>query len=417
MKIKIRKRYLFLVLAFSSAIIAAIVAGIDTIAVEEIKDPWAVSLSCFILALVVSGLCGFILSIPIKDKSLGGKTIDPTFKRLRIIKKTELKYHLLAGFGNAIMTIGYFAMFPLMNNNAALVLPFSQVAILYLIITESITEKDTPTLVEVQSAVIVTFGAILGSFSIAGAAANLDNIFQALLIVFLVINPGTVLFSIYQRKLKMMKINERPNDAINIRVWNVVFALIFTIIIVLLYDAIYGGNHFIDGISASIEKFWLMALIAFGTFFAFVFYIRALGIGKASVTQAVKASSIIFSIPVTMLIAGVASFISDPTMLVIRVMGIVLMMLGITSFALTLTKAYIFVKMNPGYPIEGTMKRLWNIKGVNRVTAVAGQYDFIVKIHTRTLIKGYERILRKVQEIPGINQYRWQSVLREWEDL
>jgi len=118
-----------------------------------------------------------------------------------------------------------------------------------------------------------------------------------------------------------------------------------------------------------------------------------------------------------MLIAGVASFISDPTMLVIRVMGIVLMMLGITSFALTLTKAYIFIKMNPGYPIEGTMKRLWNIKGVNRVTAVAGQYDFIVKIHTRTLIKGYERILRKVQEIPGINQYRWQSVLREWEDL
>ncbi len=92
-------------------------------------------------------------------------------------------------------------------------------------------------------------------------------------------------------------------------------------------------------------------------------------------------------------------------------------MLGISTFALTLTKAYIFIKMNPGYPIEDTIKRLWSIKGVNRVTVLAGSYDFIIKIHTRTLIKGYERILRKVQEIPGIKKYLWQSVLKEWEDI
>jgi DNA-binding Lrp family transcriptional regulator len=93
------------------------------------------------------------------------------------------------------------------------------------------------------------------------------------------------------------------------------------------------------------------------------------------------------------------------------------MMLGISTFALALTKAYVFIKMEPGYPIEGTMKHLWKIKGVNRVAALAGPYDFIIKIHTRTLVKGYERILRKVQEIPGIKEYRWQSVLKEWEDI
>ena len=411
MKIRIRKRYLFFVLAFSSAIIAAMVSGIDTIAVKNIDDQWAVSLSCFILALIVSVSCGLILSIPIKDKSLGGKTIDPTFKRLRLIKKKELKYHILAGFGNAIMTIGYFAMFPLLNNNASLVLPFSQVAILYLVITESITEKDTPTMVEIQSSIIVTFGAILGSISLTGNVS-----IETLLIVFLVINPGTVLFSIYQRKLKIMKINEKPNDAINIRVWNVVFALLFTCTIVLFYDIISGGNHFYYGILVSIQQFWWMALIAVGTFFAFVFYIRALGIGKASVTQAVKASSIIFSIPVTIAITGIGDF-TDSTMLVVRIMGIVLMVLGITSFALTLTKAYVFIKMKPGIPIEETMQRLWEIKGVNRVTAVTGPYDFVIKIHTRTLVKGYERILRRVQEIPGIKNYVWQSVLKEWEEL
>jgi DNA-binding Lrp family transcriptional regulator len=104
-------------------------------------------------------------------------------------------------------------------------------------------------------------------------------------------------------------------------------------------------------------------------------------------------------------------------MLIIKIIGIVLMMLGILSFALTLTKAYVFIRMKPGYDIEQTMKKLWDIKGVNRVTAVGGPYDFIIKIHTRTLVKGYERILRKVESLPGIDECTWQSVLKEWEDI
>jgi len=414
MKIKIRKKYLFFVLAFSSAIIAAVVSGIDTIAGKEIGDPWALSLSCFILALLVSLLFGLILSIPVKNKSIGSKTIDPTFKRLRFIKKQELKYHLLAGFGNAAMTIGYFSLFPLSNYDPSVVLPFAQIAILYLVIAESITEKDTPTLIEIQSSVIVTFGAILGSISLSGEINLLTFI-----IVFLVINPGWMIFSFYQRKLKLMKIDDRINDSINIRVWNVVFALLFTGLIVLIYDLFSGGNYFYDGLIASIKQFGWMALIALGTFFSFVFYIRALGIGKASVTQAVKASVIVFSIPVTIVLSyfGYASFTADPVLLLIKTMGIILMILGIASFALTLTKAYVFIKMKTGYSIENTMKDIWKIKGVNRVTAVAGEYDFIVKIHTRTLIKGYERILKKMEEIPAIKEYKWQSVLREWEDI
>ena len=412
MKIRIRKRYLFFVLAFSSAIITAIVAGIDAVAVENIINPWAVTLSCFILALIVAILICLILSIPVKNKSIGAKTIDPSFKSIRLIKKQEIKYQILAGFGNAIMTIGYFALFPLLNNDVSIILPFSQIVILYLVIGESITEKDTPTLVEVQSSIIVTFGAILGSISLKG---NIS--LETFAIVFLVINPGMMIFSFYQRKLKIMKINEKQNDAINIRIWNVFFALLFTCFLIIGYDFIYHTNNLYDGFIASFNQFGLLGLIAIGTFFSLVLYIRALGMGKASVTQAVKASTIIFSIPVTIAISGIGSFISDPVLLLIRIMGIILMMLGITSFALTLTKAYIFIKMKSGYPIDETMKKLWKIKGVNRVCAVAGQYDFIIKINTRTLLKGYERILRKVEEIPGINEFKWQSVLKEWEEV
>ena len=158
----------------------------------------------------------------------------------RILKKEEIKFHLLAGVGNAILTIGYFALLIIIKD-PSVVLPFSQVVILYLVIIESITEKNTPTLVEAQSSIIVTFGAILGSISLSGEIS-----LEALAIVFLVINPGWVLLSINQRKLKMMKIDKKPNDAINIRLWNVIFACLFTMIFTFIYDFYYNSSNLLD---------------------------------------------------------------------------------------------------------------------------------------------------------------------------
>jgi len=415
MKIHIPKRYLFYVLAFSSAIITAIVSGIDAIAQLHIPDPWALGIACFVFGIIISTGFAIVFAIPYKGKSLGAHTIDPTFHRIRLIKKEEIPYQLVAGFGNAMLTIGYFILLSIMLGDVSVVLPFTQMTILYLVIIESLSDKDTPTLIEVQSAIIVTFGAMLGSISLSGSI-NLTS----LAIVFLIINPGWVLLSVYQRKLKLLKINDRPNDAINIRVWNVIFACLSSLLIVYVFDLISGSNHLIAGIDAVINSATWVVFIAIGTFFSFIFYIRALGIGKASVTQAVKASVIVFTVPVSIIlgILGIIPpFTTDPVMILIKIMGITLMLLGILSFALTLMKAYIFITMKTGYDIDETMKQLWMIKGVNRVTVLAGQYDFIVKIRTRTLVKGYERILRKIEKIPGIEKFTYQSVLKEWEDV
>lgn len=411
---KIRKKYLFYVLAFSSAIIAALLSGIDVILEQYLKNPWVLGLSIFYFGVLMSFIFTLVLSVPYNGGSLGSRTIDPTFRRIRLLRKEEIKYHLLAGAGNAILTVGYFALLIIIKD-PSVVLPFSQVVILYLVIIESATEKNTPTLLELQSSIIVTFGAILGSISLSGTIS-----LEALAIVFLVINPGWVLLSINQRKLKMMKIDNKPNDAINIRLWNVSFACLFTAIFALALDYYNGTNNLIDAIYASVNHFGWLILVGIGTFFSFVFYIRALGIGKASVTQAVKSSVIIFTIPISIVLAYfgfIDPITTDPVLILIKSMGIVLMILGIVSFALTLIKAYIFIKIKPGYPIEETMQKLWDIKGVNRVCAVAGEYDFIVKIRTRTLVKGYERIIRKIEEIEAIKEYRWQSVLKEWEDI
>ena len=412
---KIRKKYLFYVIIFTSAVFGAINSGVDaTVSSLYVTDPFALGLATFIFGVPVSLFFGILFSLKLGGKSLGSKVADPNFERLRLVKKKELKYQLLSAFGNASYTMGYYVLFVLLND-PSVVIPYTQVVILYLVAIESINEKDMPTLSELESIIIVTFGAILGSISFSGGL-NLES----LAVVFLVINPAWVIFAVYQRKLKWLKINGKINDSINIRLWNVVFSCVITAVMILIYDSLMGTNHFLRGIYESMKNFFWVLLIALGAFFSLVFYIRGLGIGKASVAQAVKSTTIIFSIPVTLLIAHlgiIEPFPMDPTSLVIKSIGITIMILGITSFALNLVKAYIFIRIKPGYLIEEIMDEIWKIRGVTHVSATAGKYDIIVKIRIRTLVKGYENIIRKIESVKGIRNYKWQSVLKEWDTV
>lgn len=412
---KIRKRYLFYVLAFSSAIISAINAGIDaTVSSLFIPNGWALGFATFAVGIPVTLTIALLFSIPVKGKRVGARVTDPSFSGLRLLRREEVVPQLLASFGNAVFTVGYFALFVLIED-PSVILPFTQVVILYLVGVEAVSEKDLPTFTEFQSILIVTFGAILGSLSLSG---NLN--LEALLIVFFVINPAWVLLTINQRKLKRIKIDNHYNDSINIRFWNVLFAFSMTTVMISVYDWIMGTRHLAAGIDACLNHFWWVALISVGAFFGLTFYIRALGIGKASVAQAVRSSTILFSIPVSLFISYlgiIEPFSFDPVLLIIKFIGISIMMLGIVSFALNLVKAYIFIRVRPGYPLEETMQKLWAIRGVTRVTATAGKYDFIVKIRIRTLVKGYEKIIRNVERIEAVDSFKWQSVLKEWEDI
>ena len=63
------------------------------------------------------------------------------------------------------------------------------------------------------------------------------------------------------------------------------------------------------------------------------------------------------------------------------------------------------------------MEEIWHIRGVVAVAALAGKHDMIAKVRIRTLGKGYERIIRRLEGIEGIEEFLWQSVLKEWEDI
>ena len=143
---RIRRKYLFYLLGFTSAIITAIVASIDAvISTQYIPDPWALGLACFVVGVPLTLVIVLIFSIPIGSKSLGNRIIDPSFHRIRLPTIKEIKYHLLAGLGNATLTLGYFFVLSIFDD-PSIVLPFSQIVIIYLLVIESITEKNIPTL-------------------------------------------------------------------------------------------------------------------------------------------------------------------------------------------------------------------------------------------------------------------------------
>lgn len=415
----IRKKYLFYILAITSSFIAAAVTAIDSYVGGQPAfkyDPWSFAFALFFIGSIITLLITLALSIKIKGESIGARILDPSFRHIRMIQKSEMKSHLIAGLMNAINTVGYCAIVSTVQD-PSVILSFSQIVILYLLLMESITEKDIPTLAEIQSSVIVTFGAILASISLTGE-------FQLLpvLLVFIVVNPTWAVFSIYQRKLKILRINNRPNDSINIRFWNVVFSCLFTALILFVFDLFTNGGHLVAGFTTSIDPhyFFLLALTMGTTFFSYVLYIRALGMGKASVNNALRASTIIFAIPFSIILLQmgvITEFSTDPVMLLIKVIGMVLIVMGIISFALTVVKSYIFITVKPGTPIRETLQKLWDIRGVTHVSITSGKYDFIVKVSTRTLLKGYERIIRKLDEIDAIKKYHWESVLKDWEKI
>ena len=215
-----RRKHLFYTLVLLSAFMGAITTSLDFVIVEEwVRDPLVYGNSLFIAGVIVCFFFALFLSVGVKGKNLG-QVFDPSFNRLRMIRRKELKYHIFAGLGNACSTLAYVSLFTFFPDPST-VLPFGQIVILYLLIIESVSEKNSPTMAELQACITVTFGAIMVSLSLGEINSS------GLLIIFLVMNPASAVFSIYQRKLKSLRIDEKSNDSINIRFWNLVCTALF----------------------------------------------------------------------------------------------------------------------------------------------------------------------------------------------
>lgn len=417
----LRTRNLFFTLVLLSSFIAAVVAAIDSSIINDYssvyameKIPWLFSFSSFFIGLLVTFLFCLFFSLPIRKKSIGSRFFDPSFQRLRLLDRSEIAYHMLAGVGNAVTTVGYFAVLSLLVD-PSLILPFKQVAILYLLITESVAEKNTPTLIEVQSCIVVMFGAILSSISFSGGI-NL----KAILLMFLVVNPGLVFLLISQRKLMLLKIDKKPNDSINIRFWNLVFSFLFISLFLALLDSSTGTNYVFEGLESSVRFFWPVALSMTVILFSALAFIRSLRIGKTSVAQAIKASTILFSVPISFLLSlfMFITFPDSPTIWLIRLIGFILVVIGIITFALSEVKAFIFIKIDPEVSVNSILDSVGKIKGIESQSVIFGdRYDIIAYVRIRTLLKGYTQIIQKIETVHGIKKSKLVTILKEYEKI
>ena len=408
--ILLRRKYLFYTLALLSGIFTSLMVATDVwITVRVVPNPYVFALCSFMVGSIVHVLILIIATAKMNRKKFIGTVLDPNFLGFFIPKNGLLKHLILAGLGNAISTISYVYVVALTQDPSS-VLPFTNLVTAYLIIGDLMIEKEKPVLIEVHAFFMIILGAILVSLS-----RGIINL-AGLALVLGPMNLGTFLYVYEQKKARTIKIRGKRYDSINLRVWSLLFTTIFVIIMAPL---IVGPESIVLSIVISIAHFFVIALDMLLAFFAYVLYIRALGMGKMSVVNALVSVSVVISLPLTLILAWVfpdVYILPDLSGVfgLVRIIGIIFVFLGMTALSFSEVVGYILIKSRPGSGSK-LLKKLSTIKGVEYVSATAGKYDYIVRIKIRSLGKAYENVLQKIIKIEEIIDFVWISVLKEWE--
>ncbi len=406
-----RKKMLFYTLCLLSAFLSAVMVPLDILGEALSPNIWIYANLSFIVGTFISFVIVLFLLVPYKGKPLG-RYVDPNFVGLTLLNRNVLRYFVLMAIGNTIASAGYFYILYAFPDPSA-ILPFMQLSIIYLILGEVFVDKEFPTVLEVHSVISILFGALLASISPSG-------VFDlcGFLIVLVLVNGGTTITVLAQKKVRSMRIRDRRYDSINIRLWY----LFLTTPIFLITTYLINPDSVLKMFDVGIEIIVIVVASMLVTFFAKVAYIRALGIGKASITQAITSASVILGIPFAIIGWVImpdifAEITLNSLILLIKAIGAVLVTMGIISLALSEVKAIILIRAKPGFSGEELMKRLAKIRGTIRISALAGKYDYLICVKIRTLGKGYRLVVRELERVEGIEDFIWLSTLYEWEEI
>ncbi|TFG99289.1 hypothetical protein E4H12_03235 [Candidatus Thorarchaeota archaeon] len=337
-----------------------------------------------------------------------GYNLDPDFDRLRLLPKKPMLYLLASGFFAGISTLSYYILIG--NADASSVLPYGQLVIVYLLMGDLLAEKDTPTIVEIQSIVSILFGALL----IGSTPSGFDIV--SLIIVLGPMNISAAFVTYYQRKTKRYEI--RPGlrvDSLNMRVWSLlVLNSVMTLLIIPIMPA--------DSLQVMIENFfpllWMMIGSSVTIFLALIMYARALGKGSMSVVNSLSAISVVLGIPVTLIgnfiiPGGFGNIETDPFMWILTIFGIILVMMGILALQAADVRSIVLIKVKP--LVGDILPELFAVRGVEKASALAGRQDYLISIKSRTLAKTNTKILGRIQKIPGIDHIETLVVIRDYK--
>lgn len=337
-----------------------------------------------------------------------GYSLDPDFDKLRLLPKKPMLYLAASGFFAGISTLSYYLLIG--NADASAVLPYGQLVIIYLLMGDLLAEKDTPTIIEIQSIVSILFGALLigstpGGFDIA-----------SLLIVLGPMNVSAAFVTYYQRKTKRYEI--RPGlrvDSLNMRVWSL---LVLNSVMTLMIIPIMPANSLQIMIETFFPLLWMMIGSSVTIFLALVMYARALGKGSMSVVNSLSAISVVLGIPVTLignliLPGGFGHIETDPFMWILTIFGIILVMMGILALQAAEVRSIVLIKVKP--LVGDILPELFAVRGVEKASALAGKQDYLLSIKSRTLAKTNTKILSRIQKIPGIERIETLVVIKDYK--
>jgi len=376
-----------------------------------INDPLAFGFMSQWTSLLVTILLVAVLSIP--RKGLSGKrrtlgySLDPDFGKLRVLPRRPMLYLLASGASAGLSTFFYY--FLASTTDASVVLPYGQLVIVYLLLGDLLAEKDTPTIIEIQSITSVVIGVLL----IGATPGGFDLL--TLLVVLGPMNISSALYTYYQRKTKRFEMSPGLRvDSLNMRLWSLLFLNgFFSLMSFFAMDA----SSWLLMFETFSSLLWIMVASSVATFLSLVMYVRALGRGSMAVVNSLSAVSVMLGIPVTVIgnlvIPGAfGSLTSDMFLSVLKMFGVGLILIGLIALQAADVRSFVLIKVRP--QTGDILPVLYNIRGVESAAALAGSPDYLLSIKSRSLSKTRTGILRKVQAIPEVEMIQTLVVLRDY---
>ncbi|MHA1910496.1 MAG: Lrp/AsnC ligand binding domain-containing protein [Candidatus Kariarchaeaceae archaeon] len=421
-KSSLSKRLLFYGLALSSSILYAIFVVLDGyISREILPDGYVFATISWWLGLAIFTILVLILALPlrtltttsefrekVKSRAPLGTYLDPNFRGLHIPPWEVLKFVLLGGVFMGISTIIYFQMID--KFDASTFVPLMSFVIVYLLIGDFLTEKDGPTLVEIQAIIMITLGVFISS------ASKSEFDLQSLVITLVFLNGTSAGITICHKKATQWKdpVTRRSLDSLAIRYYSMSVATIITTLMFLVIITEERVEMLKNQFIASIIPVGLSMLLAT---ISYILFIRALEMGKMSIVNSLTSFSVIASIP----IAFIAYWIFPKEFpldmggslgIVLKSIAAILVLTGMISLALSDVKILVLVKVSEDGLKE--IEKIAAMKGVARVSALAGKYDMLITIRTRSIGKGYRNTIRKISAVPKVSSLTTMAILKEW---
>jgi len=412
----ISKKFEFYLLALFSGVFASFYVLMDAYGLKAIiPDPYVYSLLCEWIGLTTCLLYLLILSIPIVIRGRKrpiGYYLDSNFQGLKIPRGKSLQYVLGAGLVASGSTITYFIAVSF--SDPSMMLPLMRFSTIYLLIIDFIREKDVPSAIEIESILSVTLGAFLVTLS----KGQFDP--YTIIITLVVMNGCFTAYTTFMKKLQEISENGKKNDSLNLRFWSLFFLTLFLSIMIMPFLDKTRVKMIQKLLFSPVIFIFFTANMGFA-FLSYVMYIRALGKGKMSIVNAIVSINIILGIPLTFLGAKLAPNIFESVsyeifLWIIKIVGTIFVIVGILVLSLSEVKAYILLRVGSKHTTD-ILDKIYEIRGVESVSAVAGDYDYVVKLRIRTLGKTYNIIVREIEKIEGIIQIMSLPIIKEWEIL